>query len=282
MDMSAVQHNQYPLPSHTNTSVYTPMTPQAYLCNSPLQTSHFMMYNPPVTHGSPFPAGSPNSPMMHTTFNASNSTSSFNNSHQKYKYNRNGRYNGSQQNQQNNNYGEHTPHSTYDENSIYMNTQSVPATHTYEQEFTDSINQEASQMPPMYPSSPYCDPNMAMLSPQEILAHYNNNYENIETYGEDYDNYDDSCNGDDSDENLACQVCRGRRMCFCYFLKVRYYKFPSFFDLVDHQYKKWRKSIAQNNVMQQQQHQMISSPNGCVNQNNLSPNMTQTSITKKV
>lgn len=46
--------------------------------------------------------------------------------------------------------------------------------------------------------------------------------------------------GDEEKEQLACYVCRGRRMCFCYFLKVRYYKFPSFLDLVDHQYKKWK------------------------------------------
>lgn len=54
----------------------------------------------------------------------------------------------------------------------------------------------------------------------------------------------ESSNGDGDDEQLACQICRGRRMCFCYFLKVRYYKFPSFFDLVDHQYKKWRTANA--------------------------------------
>lgn len=284
--MSGIQHNQYTLPSHTNPSVYTPMTPQAYHSNSPLPTSQFMMYNPSISHGSPYPTGSPNSPMMHAPFNASKSTSSFNNSQQKYKYNRNNGHSNQQYQQNkrnyngNNNYGDQTLQSTYDENSIYMNSQSVPATH-YEQEFADSVNQETSQMPSIYPPSPYCDPNIAMLSPQEIFAHYNNNYENIETYGEDYENYDESCNGDENDENLACQICRGRRMCFCYFLKVRYYKFPSFFDLVDHQYKKWRKTIAQNNLMQQQQNQLISSPNGYVNQNNLSPNISQTSITKK-
>jgi len=286
MDMSGVPHNQYTLSSHPSPPVYTPMTPQAYQCNSPLPTSHFMMYNPPpITHGTPFPTGTPNSPMMPSQFNTPNSPSNLNNQQAKNKHIKtNAPYNGNQQHQNkrnfnpNNIYGEHTQQSTYDENSIYINTQTVPATHTYE-EFTDSINQEASQMPPMYPSSQYCDPNMAMLSPQEILAHYNNNYENIETYGEDYDNYDDNYNENDNDENLACQVCRGRRMCFCYFLKVRYYKFPSFFDLVDHQYKKWRKTMAQNSLMQQQQH-MISSPNGCINQNNFTQN-SQTSIPKK-
>jgi len=64
------------------------------------------------------------------------------------------------------------------------------------------------------------------------------------SYGDEYDSYEDNSNSDENDENLACTVCRGRRMCFCYFLKVRYYKFPSFFDLVDHQYKKWRSSLA--------------------------------------
>jgi len=73
---------------------------------------------------------------------------------------------------------------------------------------------------------------------------YDYGHSNITTYGEDvYDeNYDDS-NLDDNEEQLACYTCRGRRMCFCYFLKVRYYKFPSFFDLVDHQYKKWRQTV---------------------------------------
>lgn len=66
----------------------------------------------------------------------------------------------------------------------------------------------------------------------------------IASYGDEF--VDDNNNGDangEGDDQLACNVCRGRRMCFCYFLKVRYYKFPSFFDLVDHQYKKWRTSM---------------------------------------
>lgn len=73
--------------------------------------------------------------------------------------------------------------------------------------------------------------------------------------------YNENCNysfGDDEygdegklepvedDSQLACRICRGRRMCFCYFLKVRYYKFPSFLDLVDHQYKKWRSSVVKS------------------------------------
>ena len=75
-------------------------------------------------------------------------------------------------------------------------------------------------------------------------------YNQYDSYGDEFvdDNEPrESSNGedgDDNDEQLACQICRGRRMCFCYFLKVRYYKFPSFFDLVDHQYKKWRSTMA--------------------------------------
>ena len=63
--------------------------------------------------------------------------------------------------------------------------------------------------------------------------------------GEDEDEQNGSSN-----EPLACYVCRGRRMCFCYFLKVRYYKFPSFLDLVDHQYKKWRHQAAKTGRQQ--------------------------------
>lgn len=68
----------------------------------------------------------------------------------------------------------------------------------------------------------------------------------IDSYGPDLDEEETTSNG----EQLACYVCRGRRMCFCYFLKVRYYKFPSFLDLVDHQYKKWRSNMAKNGRQQ--------------------------------
>lgn len=70
----------------------------------------------------------------------------------------------------------------------------------------------------------------------------------IDSYGPDLDEDDNT--GNDGSEQLACTVCRGRRMCFCYFLKVRYYKFPSFLDLVDHQYKKWRMHVAKNGRQQ--------------------------------
>ena len=69
-----------------------------------------------------------------------------------------------------------------------------------------------------------------------------------DTYGADEDDEDEQ-NGKPG-EPLACYVCRGRRMCFCYFLKVRYYKFPSFLDLVDHQYKKWRHQMAKSGRQQ--------------------------------
>lgn len=66
----------------------------------------------------------------------------------------------------------------------------------------------------------------------------------ITTYGEEFDDEEQNVqDGEQENEQLACYVCRGRRMCFCYFLKVRYYKFPSFLDLVDHQYKKWRSNM---------------------------------------
>lgn len=134
---------------------------------------------------------------------------------------------------------------------------------------------------PVYPTSSYCDPNMAMPNTEAILNAAYNNFSQIESYGEDYgDAYDDNGDGDDNDENLACQVCRGRRMCFCYFLKVRYYKFPSFFDLVDHQYKKWRKTMACQSLMQQQQQQQqqfMNSP-GMMPQQQHSPVQMNTSI----
>lgn len=78
----------------------------------------------------------------------------------------------------------------------------------------------------------------------------------IDSYGPDDLDEDDQngsgSGGANGEQQLACTVCRGRRMCFCYFLKVRYYKFPSFLDLVDHQYKKWRMHAAKNGRQQQQ------------------------------
>ena len=72
-------------------------------------------------------------------------------------------------------------------------------------------------------------------------------HNDITTYGDEYDEtYDEKSTTDTENEQLACYVCRGRRMCFCYFLKVRYYKFPSFFDLMDHLTKKRRNANMKN------------------------------------
>jgi hypothetical protein len=121
--------------------------------------------------------------------------------------------------------------------------------------------------PALLPDQPYgCTPvtggaTSALLPPMQFpLAMYYNMANEYDTYDEngnlvveDYGRHQrifDAENVDDWDEDydgekeqLACYVCRGRRMCFCYFLKVRYYKFPSFLDLVDHQYKKWKSSV---------------------------------------
>jgi len=241
-----ISQNQYTIPPHTN-AVYTPVTPQTYQCNSPLPTPQFMMYNPPpMTQGSPFQTG-PNSPMVHSTHvshtNNMNGTPKFN------RYNRN-RYNGNNGvNNKNNfnqkyNYTEQTTQpGQFEENNFNSNSGCA-----YEQEFAEQTITDANMQ--IFPPS-YCDPSMGVLNTQDMLAAYQN-YDNVESYGDEYlDGYDDN-NDDENDENLACQVCRGRRMCFCYFLKVRYYKFPSFFDLIDHHYKKWRKTIHHQQIMNNQ------------------------------
>ena len=43
-------------------------------------------------------------------------------------------------------------------------------------------------------------------------------------------------NNSSHDKNLACQTCRGRTKCFCYFIKVGYHQFPSYKDYQIHQY----------------------------------------------
>lgn len=264
--------NQYTLPPQQQTNVYTPMTPQTYQCNSPLPTPQFMMYNPPpqVAHGSPFHTG-PNSPMIHSPYKQQLGTPNSNTTPKYNKYRTNKFNNNSTKrnfSQKFNTYTEQTPQSSYsmDEN-MYMNSP-VGANST---EFIDPTQTSPESQMPMYPTSSYCDPNMGMPNTETILNAAYQNYDNIDSYGDDYGDDYDNGTGDNNDENLACQVCRGRRMCFCYFLKVRYYKFPSFFDLVDHQYKKWRKTMAQNQLMQQQQQQM-NSPNGSVNMMNQSQN----------
>lgn len=288
-----ISNNQYTNMQPHNTNMYTPLTPQNYQCNSPIPTQQFMMYNPPPmstapNQGSPFQTG-PNSPMMHTPYSANLNPNNFNtpkfNKNNKDN-NRGNRYNnGNNQNKlnfNNNNFVDQTPQSTYslnDEN-MYMNQNQIntpngvlpPNVYENNLEMSPDVSNQQQNIPlpmPMYPTSSYCDPSMGMPNAEAILnAAYSNNYENIESYGDESYLYGDDNNdgSDDNDENLACQVCRGRRMCFCYFLKVRYYKFPSFFDLVEHQYKKWRKSIAQNNqnqhLIQQQQQFMNNSACG--------------------
>lgn len=287
-DISGVPQNQYTLPPQHQTNMYTPMTPQTYQCNSPLPTPQFMMYNPPpqIAHtGSPFQTG-PNSPMVHSPFNQQHHVTPNNNTTPKYNKYRNNKFNnGNKRNfsQKFNSYAEQTPQSNYSiDESMYMNSP-VP---TNSAEFIDPTQTSPESQLPIYPTASYCDPNMGMPNTEAILSAAYQNYDNIDSYGDDYGDDYDNGTGDDNDENLACQVCRGRRMCFCYFLKVRYYKFPSFFDLVDHQYKKWRKTMAQNQLMHQQQ--MMNSPNSNVNmmtqsQSNLmahSPNIN-TGLPKK-
>jgi len=236
-------HNSYVMHNPELTSqytpqppVYTPLTPQQYQCNSPMPTQQFMIYNPPLmSQGSPYQTGQ-NSPMVQTPYSCNNS-SSF-----KSKNSRSNRFNKRNFNQKYN-YADQTPQSTYslEENQYQNSPVSAP---TFEQNLEFESSPE-NQMP-IYPTSSYCDPNMGMPNTEAILNAAYNYDGGIDSYGDDYsDQYGDDNNGD-NDENLACQVCRGRRMCFCYFLKVRYYKFPSFFDLVDHQYKKWRKTMAAN------------------------------------
>lgn len=237
------------------------LTPQAYQCNSPVPTPQYMMYHPPP----PLPPQQQqqqqqmNSPVMQTPqynsslpkYNKSRVANKYNNGQNKRGHNSNPRYNSC---------FEQTPQSSYNlDESMYSPVGAYTEADESQQTFM------SEQGMPVYPTSPYCDPNAMMGMPNsEAILNAGYNYDalnGIESYGDDYgDAYDENGNGEDNDENLACQVCRGRRMCFCYFLKVRYYKFPSFFDLVDHQYKKWRATMAKQNQ-------------AMLNSNNNSPNM---------
>ncbi len=259
-------------------SNYSPLTPQqqAFQCNSPLPTAQFMMYNPPpMIQGSPFHT-EPNSPMCHTPYTNNFTPSKFHNK-QRNRFNNNNSKRG-----QKISYDNQTSQSTYqfDEftQNVYNNNNSpVISNLDFEQ---SPVTSNADIQMPVYPTSSYCDPNMAMPNTEAILHAAYNNFSHIESYGEDYgDAYDDNGNGDENDENLACQVCRGRRMCFCYFLKVRYYKFPSFFDLVDHQYKKWRKTMASQAMIPQQQ--FINSPGMMHQQSPCQMNTSISGLTQK-
>jgi len=267
---TSLNQNPYSL-MYANTNPY--LTPQAYPCQSPIPSAQYMMYHPPPQIQIPpqqqqqlqIPFQSNhNSPIMHTPYNNNNNhhNTNNNNHHNNGPKSNKSRFNKYNKRNQKYNYLDQTPQSTCDE-SVYMNSP-VANKIGYESE---CVNEDASQSylaadqtMPMYPTSSYCDPNTIMGMPNaEAILNAGLNYDalnGIETYGEDYgDAYDDNNNTEENDENLACQICRGRRMCFCYFLKVRYYKFPSFFDLVDHQYKKWRSTMAKNNGL------MMNSPN---------------------
>lgn len=112
---------------------------------------------------------------------------------------------------------------------------------------TNPLNTSASNIN-MIPMNPH---DLAQSAPQFIYPNtIDGNFEYNENYNYSFgdDDYGDESKLEpvDDDSQLACRICRGRRMCFCYFLKVRYYKFPSFLDLVDHQYKKWRSSVVKS------------------------------------
>ena len=56
------------------------------------------------------------------------------------------------------------------------------------------------------------------------------------------DDSQDSITANDSTEDakLACIICRGRKKCFCYFIKVGYHKFPSYVDYAEYHFKQWK------------------------------------------
>lgn len=114
---------------------------------------------------------------------------------------------------------------------MYMNGQSVETMYP----------SPVSMCSPAGSDNPYafCDPNNSMFNLQSYYDYVNGG---IQSFGDENDDEQEE-DLDQENEQLACYTCRGRRMCFCYFLKVRYYKFPSFLDLVDHQYKKWRQNM---------------------------------------
>jgi len=217
------------------------------------------MQSPPMVF-SPYP----NSPMMSPRMTATPNFSHLNNrftTNNKPKFNRYNNFNSFQKknfNQKfNNNVMNNTTDADQTSNMVFSPLESIyqnnPILNTHPPgTYDDYLNDELTQK--------LVDPNCTIYSPPppQIFCDINGNLigmpnpdtgdidptHGVSSYGEDCDNYDDNCNPDENDENLACTVCRGRRMCFCYFLKVRYYKFPSFFDLVDHQYKKWRSNLA--------------------------------------
>lgn len=240
----------YPSPYLIYSTPSPYMTPQAFQSPIPSQPAYAMMYS--STYGQQNQTPTQNNMSLSTRYNNNNSN---NNNNQKY--NRSNRYN-----KRNNNQKQNTSNqiNSNGENAAVLNQtpNCIPPANNCEEnllnnnhEFNEQNNyanysqyipqqqqqQQQFQAPLLNYPFEY-DPNFYM---QNFGMGYDYNLST--TYGEDYgDEYDDNVNDDDN-EQLACQVCRGRRMCFCYFLKVRYYKFPSFFDLVDHQYKKWRSNM---------------------------------------
>lgn len=148
-----------------------------------------------------------------------------------------------------------SPVSNQDQHLYQQHHQPNNNSHFNQQQQVDEQNCQGMYMETMYPSpvsmcspaaseNPYafCDPNNGMFNLQNYYDYVNGG---IQSFGDDNDDEDQQQEQELEEENeqLACYTCRGRRMCFCYFLKVRYYKFPSFLDLVDHQYKKWRQNM---------------------------------------
>ncbi|RNA45145.1 hypothetical protein BpHYR1_043851 [Brachionus plicatilis] len=142
---------------------------------------------------------------------------------------------------------------TCDQNqSIYQSNSASPIS-SQDQHIDEHSSQGMYMTQPietMYPSpvsmcSPASSENPYAFCDQNGMFNMQNYYDyvngGIQSFGDDEEEEEEDL--DQENEQLACYTCRGRRMCFCYFLKVRYYKFPSFLDLVDHQYKKWRQNM---------------------------------------
>jgi hypothetical protein len=49
------------------------------------------------------------------------------------------------------------------------------------------------------------------------------------------------------EEKLACKICRGKKKCFCYFIKVGYHKFPSYVDFAEYQFRQWKSNMQKPN-----------------------------------
>lgn len=240
------------------------LTPQAYQSPMPSSSSPYIMYPQPAhMQGQTTPASvnSITQALQNQQFSSGGSSSS------RYTNKRSNRYTNNNNNNKRsfNNYNrfnnlEQTPpqFSNYPSQNMFnspvaqkccediqtVNAEEPTASLVDQNAQATNFASTPSMCSPASTNYDYYDPNLFMgMNP---MATYDYAQSGITTYGEENfdENYDDNSNLDnENEEQLACYVCRGRRMCFCYFLKVRYYKFPSFFDLVDHQYKKWRSSM---------------------------------------